>query len=180
MCFEVKPLDREILHETTHKIVSRDQWVEARMLHLKQEKELTRLRDELSAQRRDLPWVRVDKEYVYEGSNGKVGMPELFGDKSQLIVQTSCLDQTGTRAAKVARSGPTISTASSSTCSSVTSRSWFATRCWQVSRSGSCGPGGNARRRPLELPHPIVSTRGQTGGLYRRCREATDTAVAFC
>jgi hypothetical protein len=40
--------------ETTHKIVSRDEWVEARMLHLKQEKELTRLRDELSAQRRDL------------------------------------------------------------------------------------------------------------------------------
>jgi predicted dithiol-disulfide oxidoreductase (DUF899 family) len=71
----------------THKIVSRDEWVEARMQHLKQEKELTRLRDELSAQRRDLPWVRVDKDYVFEGSDGKIGLPELFGDKSQLIVQ---------------------------------------------------------------------------------------------
>jgi predicted dithiol-disulfide oxidoreductase (DUF899 family) len=71
----------------THKIVSRDEWVEARMQHLKQEKELTRLRDELSAQRRDLPWVRVDKDYVFEGPDGKIGLPELFGDKSQLIVQ---------------------------------------------------------------------------------------------
>jgi predicted dithiol-disulfide oxidoreductase (DUF899 family) len=71
----------------THKIVSRDEWVEARMQHLKQEKELTRLRDELSTQRRDLPWVRVDKDYVFEGSDGKVVLPELFGDKSQLIVQ---------------------------------------------------------------------------------------------
>ncbi len=69
----------------THKIVSRNEWVEARMQHLKQEKELTRLRDELSAQRRDLPWVRVDKDYVFEGSGGKIGLPELFGDKSQLI-----------------------------------------------------------------------------------------------
>jgi predicted dithiol-disulfide oxidoreductase (DUF899 family) len=71
----------------THKIVSRDEWLEARMQHLKQEKELTRLRDELSAQRRDLPWVRVDKEYVFEGSDGKTGLAELFGDKSQMIVQ---------------------------------------------------------------------------------------------
>jgi predicted dithiol-disulfide oxidoreductase (DUF899 family) len=71
----------------THKIVSRDEWVEARMQHLKQEKELTRLRDELSAQRRDLPWVRVDRDYVFEGSDGRIGLPELFGDKSQLIVQ---------------------------------------------------------------------------------------------
>ena len=71
----------------THRIVSRDEWVEARMQHLKQEKELTRLRDELSAKRRDLPWVRVDKDYVFEGPDGKIGLPELLGDKSQLIVQ---------------------------------------------------------------------------------------------
>jgi predicted dithiol-disulfide oxidoreductase (DUF899 family) len=54
---------------------------------LKQEKELTRLRDKLSAQRRDLPWVRVDTDYVFDGPDGKIGLPELFGDKSQLIVQ---------------------------------------------------------------------------------------------
>jgi predicted dithiol-disulfide oxidoreductase (DUF899 family) len=57
----------------THKIVSRDKWVAARKQHLKQEKELTRLRDELSAQRRNLPWVRVDKDYVFDGSDGKIG-----------------------------------------------------------------------------------------------------------
>jgi predicted dithiol-disulfide oxidoreductase (DUF899 family) len=71
----------------THKIVSSDEWVEARMQHLKQEKELTRLRDKLSAQRRDLPWVRVDTDYVFDGPDGKIGLPQLFGDKSQLIVQ---------------------------------------------------------------------------------------------
>jgi predicted dithiol-disulfide oxidoreductase (DUF899 family) len=71
----------------TPKIVSRDEWVEARMQHLKQEKELTRLRDKLSAQRRDLPWVRVDTDYVFDGPDGKIGLPQLFGDKSQLIVQ---------------------------------------------------------------------------------------------
>jgi predicted dithiol-disulfide oxidoreductase (DUF899 family) len=70
-----------------HKIVSREEWAAARMQHLKQEKELTRLRDELSAQRRELPWVRVDKDHVFEGSDGKISLPELFGDKSQLIVQ---------------------------------------------------------------------------------------------
>ncbi len=57
------------------------------MQHLKQEKELTRLRDELSAQRRNLPWVRVDKDYVFAGPCGKIGLAELFSDKSQLIVQ---------------------------------------------------------------------------------------------
>jgi predicted dithiol-disulfide oxidoreductase (DUF899 family) len=69
------------------KIVSHDEWIEARMQHLKQEKELTRLRDQLSAQRRELPWVRVDKEYVFEGPNGKTSLGELFGEKSQLIIQ---------------------------------------------------------------------------------------------
>jgi predicted dithiol-disulfide oxidoreductase (DUF899 family) len=71
----------------SHKIVSHDEWIEARMQHLKQEKELTRLRDQLSAQRRELPWVRVDKNYVFEGPNGKTSLDELFGEKSQLIIQ---------------------------------------------------------------------------------------------
>jgi predicted dithiol-disulfide oxidoreductase (DUF899 family) len=70
-----------------HRIVSRNEWIEARTQHLKQEKELTRLRDQLSAQRRDLPWVRVDKDYVFEGPDGKISLGGLFGDRSQLIVQ---------------------------------------------------------------------------------------------
>src|SRR6266851_2947168 len=75
-------------HKTeSHKIVSRDEWIAARKQHLAKEKEFTRLRDQLSAQRRDLPWVRVDKPYVFEGPNGKESLSELFAGKSQLVVQ---------------------------------------------------------------------------------------------
>jgi predicted dithiol-disulfide oxidoreductase (DUF899 family) len=71
----------------SHKIVSRKDWIEARNQHLAKEKELTRLRDELSAQRRNLPWVRVDNEYVFEGPDGKESLKQLFSGKSQLIIQ---------------------------------------------------------------------------------------------
>ena len=62
------------------------QWIEARKELLKKEKEFTILRDELSQQRRDLPWVAVDKEYVFEGPNGKETLSELFNGRRQLIV----------------------------------------------------------------------------------------------
>jgi predicted dithiol-disulfide oxidoreductase (DUF899 family) len=71
----------------SHRIVSRDEWIEARKQHLAKEKEFTRLRDQLSAQRRDLPWVRVDKGYVFEGPNGKESLSGLFAGKSQLVIQ---------------------------------------------------------------------------------------------
>lgn len=69
-----------------HKVVSRDEWTAARTRLLAKEKEFTRLRDELSRERRDLPWVRVDKEYVFEGQNGEETLAELFAGRSQLIV----------------------------------------------------------------------------------------------
>lgn len=69
-----------------HRIVSREQWIEARKDFLAKEKEFTRLRDDISRQRRGLPWVRVDKEYVFDGPEGKVTLAELFDGKSQLIV----------------------------------------------------------------------------------------------
>jgi predicted dithiol-disulfide oxidoreductase (DUF899 family) len=69
-----------------HKIVSKDDWIEARKALLKKEKEFTILRDQLSQQRRKLPWVAVNKEYVFEGPNGKENLAELFDGKSQLIV----------------------------------------------------------------------------------------------
>jgi predicted dithiol-disulfide oxidoreductase (DUF899 family) len=72
--------------ENNHKIVSSAEWVEARKELLAKEKEFTRLRDELSARRRELPWVRVDKDYVFEGPNGKETLADLFGDNSQLII----------------------------------------------------------------------------------------------
>lgn len=71
---------------TKPKIVSREEWLEARKLHLANEKRLTRLQDQLAAERRRLPWVRVDKTYVFEGPNGKETLADLFDGKSQLIV----------------------------------------------------------------------------------------------
>ncbi|MSP01048.1 MAG: DUF899 domain-containing protein [Acetobacteraceae bacterium] len=70
----------------THQVVSREEWIEARKQHLAREKEFTRLRDELSAERRALPWVKVDKEYAFEGLDGKATLAELFAGRSQLIV----------------------------------------------------------------------------------------------
>jgi predicted dithiol-disulfide oxidoreductase (DUF899 family) len=69
-----------------HPIATRAAWIEARKELLAKEKEFTRLRDQLSQKRRDLPWVRVDKPYVFEGPNGKETLPQLFEGKSQLIV----------------------------------------------------------------------------------------------
>jgi predicted dithiol-disulfide oxidoreductase (DUF899 family) len=70
-----------------HKIVSPTEWTEARKRFLAREKEFTRLRDELAAERRALPWVRVEKAYEFEGPDGKQTLPELFAGRSQLIVQ---------------------------------------------------------------------------------------------
>ena len=68
------------------KIVSPSEWVEARKQFLIKEKEFTRLRDELSRERRELPWERVDKNYVFDGSNGKVKLADLFDGRNQLVV----------------------------------------------------------------------------------------------
>ena len=54
-----------------HKIVSREEWLAARKAHLAHEKELTRLRDTVSAERRTLPWVKVEKGYVFDTPDGK-------------------------------------------------------------------------------------------------------------
>lgn len=69
-----------------HKIVSREEWVAKRKQFLKKEKELTRQRDALAKERQELPWVAVDKEYVFEGPNGKENLSDLFDGKSQLII----------------------------------------------------------------------------------------------
>jgi predicted dithiol-disulfide oxidoreductase (DUF899 family) len=69
-----------------HKVVSDKEWLEARKALLIKEKEFTRLRDQLSQLRRDLPWEAVTKPYEFEGPNGKETLPELFEGRSQLIV----------------------------------------------------------------------------------------------
>ena len=70
----------------THPVVSRDEWLTARKELLAKEKEFTRLRDQLSQQRRDLPWVRVDKSYMFDGPSGKESLSDLFEGRPQLIV----------------------------------------------------------------------------------------------
>ena len=69
-----------------HRIVSREEWLAARKAHLAHEKEFTRQRDALSAERRALPWVRIDKEYVFAGPNGRLSLADLFDGKSQLLI----------------------------------------------------------------------------------------------
>jgi predicted dithiol-disulfide oxidoreductase (DUF899 family) len=69
-----------------HSVVSPDEWLVARRALLAREKEFTHARDALSAARRDLPWVRVGKNYVFDGPLGKETLADLFGGKSQLIV----------------------------------------------------------------------------------------------
>jgi len=71
----------------THKIVSREQWIEARKTHLAHEKEFTRARERLGEERRALPWVKVEKDYVFDGPNGKATLADLFKGRSQLVVQ---------------------------------------------------------------------------------------------
>jgi predicted dithiol-disulfide oxidoreductase (DUF899 family) len=67
-------------------IVAHDAWIEARKELLAREKEFTRRRDELTQLRRDLPWEAVEKEYVFEGPDGKETLVDLFAGRSQLIV----------------------------------------------------------------------------------------------
>lgn len=69
-----------------HQVLPHEGWVEARQALLAREKELTRLRDRISAERRDLPWERVETDYVFAGPDGKQSLSELFDGRSQLIV----------------------------------------------------------------------------------------------
>jgi predicted dithiol-disulfide oxidoreductase (DUF899 family) len=80
--------------QTQHKVVSRDEWLKARLAHLAAEKEFTRKRDELSRQRRELPWERVEKSYVFEGPDGRRTLGDLFEGRRQLIVYHFMFDAT--------------------------------------------------------------------------------------
>ncbi len=71
---------------TGHQIVSHESWIEARKALLAKEKEFTRLRDELSQARRDLPWERVTKDYVFDTPSGRRSLADLFEGRSQLVV----------------------------------------------------------------------------------------------
>ena len=69
-----------------NQVVSRDEWLNARLALLAQEKELTRLSDEVARRRQELPWVRVDKTYRFDTDHGVASLKDLFGGRSQLLV----------------------------------------------------------------------------------------------
>lgn len=69
-----------------HPVVSRAEWLTARKALLAKEKDFTRLRDELGRRRRELPWVKVDEPYVFDGPRGKETLADLFENRSQLVV----------------------------------------------------------------------------------------------
>jgi predicted dithiol-disulfide oxidoreductase (DUF899 family) len=72
--------------EASHKVVSHEEWMGARKQLLIKEKEFNKLQDDLSQQRRELPWERVEKQYVFDGPAGKETLPQLFSGRSQLAV----------------------------------------------------------------------------------------------
>jgi predicted dithiol-disulfide oxidoreductase (DUF899 family) len=76
----------------TSKVVTHDEWLAVRKKHLAKEKEFTRLRDQLSKERRDLPWELVEKEYLFEGENGRQTLADIFEGRSQLIVYHAMFD----------------------------------------------------------------------------------------
>ena len=69
-----------------HEVVSPQQWIARRKALLRKEKDFTKLRDDLSRQRRELPWEKVEKQYLFDGPNGNETLADLFAGRSQLIV----------------------------------------------------------------------------------------------
>jgi predicted dithiol-disulfide oxidoreductase (DUF899 family) len=80
------PHNREATMDTLHEVCTPDEWNDARKELLNQEKQFTRLRDQLSAKRRALPWLRVEQPYTFEGKSGTCSLSDLFGGRSQLLV----------------------------------------------------------------------------------------------
>jgi predicted dithiol-disulfide oxidoreductase (DUF899 family) len=80
----------EVVRE--HAVVSHEEWLAARSAFLREEKEFTRLRDELNARRRALPWERVTKDYRFDGTHGSATLADLFAGRSQLVVYHAMFD----------------------------------------------------------------------------------------
>ena len=89
---------------TNHPVVSHDRWLAARVALLEREKEFSKLRDQIARQRRELPWERVDKTYVFDTPNGKETLADLFEGRRQLRVRQDNL-RAATSLEKVNRHG---------------------------------------------------------------------------
>jgi predicted dithiol-disulfide oxidoreductase (DUF899 family) len=84
--------DTTPLEVTGHPVVSRAEWLKARTAFLAKEKEFTKLGDELTRQRHELPWTKVEKHYTFEGPKGKESLSDLFDGRSQLVVYQFMFD----------------------------------------------------------------------------------------
>src|SRR2546428_3733811 len=73
-------------HMATHKVVKHDEWLRARKRHLTKEKEFSRMRDQLSRERRDLPWELVEKQYTFQGEDGTQTLSDVFEGRGQLVI----------------------------------------------------------------------------------------------
>ena len=78
----------------SHRVVSRHEWLTQRTALLAEEKKFTQQRDALAAKVRELPWVKVEKSYTFDGPTGKRSLADLFGDRSQLVVYHFMFDPT--------------------------------------------------------------------------------------
>jgi predicted dithiol-disulfide oxidoreductase (DUF899 family) len=85
---------------TNHRVVSRQAWLQERIELLAEEKDLTRRRDALASKVRDLPWVKIDKQYAFDAPGGKKSLSQLFGAHSQLIVYHFMFDATWSQGCK--------------------------------------------------------------------------------
>src|SRR6187401_3399390 len=83
-----------------NRVVSREAWLKERLALLSEEKKLTRQHDAIAAKVRELPWVKVDKDYTFDTPSGKKSLAELFGPHSQLIVYHFMLDPTWSQGCK--------------------------------------------------------------------------------
>ena len=72
---------------SAHRVISKEAWIAERKTLLEREKKLTHLRDEVARERRSLPWVKIEKNYVFDSSEGQRTLAELFEGRSQLLVQ---------------------------------------------------------------------------------------------
>ena len=96
---------------TRHPTGTREQWLSARRELLELEKEHTRRSDELARMRRELPWMRIDKPYVFDTDEGSKTLAELFGGRSQLLVYHFMFGPDWDAGWSGARWSPTTSTA---------------------------------------------------------------------
>ena len=94
-----------------HRIVSRDEWVAERKTLLAREKELTRLRDQIAGERRALPWVHIDKNYVSKRPRAGARSATCSTVAGNCSCSTSCWPRAGSRVARAAPSWPTTTTA---------------------------------------------------------------------